>query len=54
MLYCGVNRKPVAHLFYTKNNPIETPDFKKILLQDRLVLLEKYIHFVDITTLGES
>ena len=41
-------------MFYTKSKLFETPGFKKILPQDRLVLLEKYIHFVDISTLGES
>ena len=53
ILYRGVNQKPVTHMFYTKNNLFKTPGFKKILPQDRLVLLEKYIHFVDTSTLGE-
>ena len=49
ILYRGVIQKPVAHMFYTKSKLFETPGFKKILPQDRLVLLEKYIHFVDIS-----
>ena len=50
ILYHGINQKPVAHMFYTKNKLFETPGFKKC----GLVLLKKYIHFVDISTLGES
>ena len=52
--YRGVNQKPVAHVFYTKNKPFETTGIKKILPQHRLVLLEKYIYFVDISTFDES
>ena len=53
ILYHGVIQKHVAHMFYTKNKLFETPGFKKVLPQDRLVLLEKYIHFVNISKLGE-
>ena len=41
-------------MFYTKNKLFEITGITKILPQDRLVVLEKYIHFVDISTLGES
>ena len=54
ILYRGVDQKPVAHIFYTKNKLFETPGFTKILPQDRLVVSEKYIYFVDISILGES
>ena len=32
----------------------ETPGFKKILTQNQLVLIEKYIHFVDISQLDSQ
>ena len=54
LLYRGVLHKPVYHMFYTNDKMFETPGFKKIIPQNELVLIEKYIHFVDTSELGES
>ena len=53
-LYLGVVHKPIYHMYYTTDKIFETPRFRKIISQNRLVLVEKYIHFVDISELGES
>ena len=41
-------------MYDTNDKIFETPGFRKIISQNRLVLIEKYIHFVDISELGES
>ena len=54
LLYHGVVHKPIYHMYYTNDKISETPGFRKIISQCKLVLTEKYIHFVDISELGES
>ena len=54
LLYRGVVHKPIYHMYYTNDKIFETPGFRKIISQNKLVLIEKYIHFVDISELGES
>ena len=51
-LYHGVVHKPIYHMYYTNDKIFETPGFRKIVSQNKLVLIEKYIHFVDISELG--
>ena len=41
------------HVLYT-NRLFGTPGFKRILPQNKLVLIEKYVHFVDIAELGDT
>ena len=41
-------------MYYTNDKIFETQGFRKIIFQNKLVLIEKYIHFVDISELGES
>ena len=53
-LYLGVVHKPIYHMYYTNDKIFETPVFRKIISQNRLVLIEKYIHFVDRSELRES
>ena len=47
----GVLQKPTVYMYYTQDKLFETPGFKKILTQNKLVLIEKYIHFLDISQL---
>ena len=44
----------MAYVYYTNNKIFETPGFRKIISQNKLVFIEKYIHFIDISELGES
>ena len=53
-LYRGVLQKPTVYMYYTQDKLFETPGFKKILTQNKLVLIEKYIHFVDISQLDSQ
>ena len=41
-------------MYHTQDKLFETPGFKKILTQNKLVLIEKYIHFVDISQLDSQ
>ena len=41
-------------MYYTNDKIYETSDFRKIIFQNKLDLIEKYIHFVDTVELGES
>ena len=50
----GVLQKPTVYMYYTQDKLFETPGFKKILTQNKLVLIEKYIHFVDISQLDSQ
>ena len=54
LLYRGVVHKPIYHMYYTNDKIFETSGFRKIISQNKLVLIEKYIHLVDISELGES
>ena len=53
LLYRGVVHKPIYHTYYTNEKIFETPSFRKIISQNKLVLIEKYIHFDNISELGE-
>ena len=54
LLYHGVLHKPIYHMYYPNDKIFETPGFRKIIPQNKLVLIEKHIHFVNISELGES
>ena len=45
-------------MYHTQDKLFETPGFKKVLSQNKLVLIEKYIHFVErwqsLLTLGRD
>ena len=51
LLYHGVVHKPIYHMYYMNDKIFETPGFRRIISQNKLVLIEKYIHFVDISEL---
>ena len=53
ILYRGVNWKPTFSHYYTANVTFSTPMVSKVLLYNWLVLIERYIHFVDNNSLGE-
>ena len=53
LLYRGVVHKPIYHMYYTNDKIFETPGFRRIIPQNKLVLIKKYMHFVDISELGE-
>ena len=44
----------MVYVYYTNNKIFETPGFRKIISQNKLVFIEKYIHFIVISELGES
>ena len=46
--------KPKEHLYYTKNNLFDNPGFRRILSQNKMVLLKIFLHFVDNEELGDS
>ena len=46
--------KPKEHLYYTKNNLFGTPGFRRIISQNKMVLLENFLHFNDNEELGDS
>ncbi|XP_065658117.1 piggyBac transposable element-derived protein 4-like [Hydra vulgaris] len=50
IIYCGIIRKPKLRMYYTKSKLFETPGFKSILSQNKLLLLERFLHFVDISS----
>ena len=54
LLYRGVVHKPIYHMYYTNDKIFETRGFRKIISQNKLILIEEYIHFVDLSELGES
>ena len=54
LLYRAIIHKPIAYMYYTQDRLFETPGFKRILPEKRLVLIEKYVHFVDIAELGDT
>ena len=41
-------------MYRTNDKIFETPGFRKTISQNKLVLIEKYIHLFDISELGES
>ena len=47
LIYRGLVYKPREYLYYTKNKLFETPGFRRIISQNKLVLLEKFLHFRD-------
>ena len=49
--FCTVSNVPYV---YTNDKIFEIPGFRKVICQNKLVLIEKYIDFVDISELGES
>ena len=53
ILYRGVVWKPTFSYYYTTNATFSTPMVSKVLSYNRLVLIERYIHFVDNNSLGE-
>ena len=53
LLYHGVVHKSIYHMYYMNDKIFETPNFRKIISQNKLVLIKKYIHFVDISEFGE-
>ena len=54
ILYRGIVGKPLGRMYYTQDEVFETPGFKRIIPQNKLILIEKYIHFDDITELGNE
>ena len=54
LLYRAVVHKPVYHMYYSNDKIFETTGFRKIISQNKLILIEKYIHFVNISQLGKS
>ena len=53
LIYRGMLYKPKKHLYYNKNNLFEIPVFRWIISQNKMVLLEKFLHFVDNEELGD-
>jgi len=54
ILYRGIVQKPQAHMYFSQDKFFETPGFKRIMQQNKLILIEKYIHFVNISDLGNE
>ena len=54
LIYRGLLYKPKENFYYTKNKLFETLGFRRIMSQNKLILLEKFLHFVDNQALGES
>ena len=54
LLYRAIIHKAISYMYYTQDRLFETPRFKRILPQKRLLLIEKYVHFVDIAELGNT
>ena len=40
LLYCAIIHRSIAYMCYTQNSLFETPGFKRILPQNKLVLIE--------------
>ena len=51
LIYLGILYKPKKHFYYTKKNLFETPEFRS---QNKMVLLEKFLHFVNNEEPGDS
>ena len=51
LIYLGILYKPKKHFYYTKKNLFETPEFRS---QNKMVLLEKFLHVVNNEELGDS
>ena len=51
LIYRGLIWKPTIHMYYTKNILFSTPGVPAIMPQQKFILIEKYLHFVDNTTL---
>ena len=54
LVYRGVVHQRIYHMYYTNDKIFETLGFRKIIYQNKLAHIEKYIQFVDISGLGES
>ena len=54
LLYRAIIHKPIADMYYTQDRLFETPEFKRILPQKSLVLIESYVQFVDIAELCDT
>ena len=53
-IYRGMLCKPKEHVYHCKNKLFAAPGFRLIISQNELVLLEKFLHFVDDEELGYS
>ena len=51
LIYLRILYKPKKHFYYTKKNLFETPEFRS---QNKMVLLEKFLPFVNNEELGDS
>ena len=47
------NVEPKEHLYYTKKKLSETPGFRRIISQNKIVLTETFLQFVDNEELGD-
>ncbi|XP_065652095.1 piggyBac transposable element-derived protein 4-like [Hydra vulgaris] len=52
--YRGLLHKPRNDWYYSKNLLITTPGFRRLMSQNKLLLIEKYLHFVDNQELEEN
>lgn len=46
--------KPKEHYIIVRINFFETPGFRRIIFQNKITMLEKFLHFVDNEELGDS
>ena len=53
-IYRGMLYKPNEHIYHCKNKLFEAPGFQRIISQNELVLLERFLHFVGDEELGDS
>ena len=51
LIYRGLIWKPTIHMYYTKNILFSTPRVPAIMPQQKFILSENYLHFVDNITL---
>ena len=51
LIYRGLIWKPTIHMYYTKNILFSTPGVPAIMPQQKFILIEKYLYFVENTTL---
>ena len=51
LIYRGLIWRPTIHMYYTKNILFSTQGVPAIMPQQKFILIEKYLHFVDNTTL---
>ena len=54
LIYRGLLHKPRNDWYYSKNLLITTPGFRRLMSQNKLLLIEKYLHFVDNQELEEN